>query len=330
MPTHAFEQLGTRSLFRRITENLPFSQSNQMVLDSVFFRPRFRVRCTVQPIQNSGQKGAPVTSKGVTIGSDNGMCRLPHSKSLPAGLHGQSFLADLVYLEPTDKYHPNTVQITVRVPHQDGLLPLVSTRAIHNLRYLLTTPSYRSQHLCSNFVPSHEDLNFEITMPTQPGFLCETNQKPSSSGPGLDLAYQFDPVLRGKQAVDLYKHLDLRRCEWTFTAWYDMTELVQQCGGKVVSDFEIHDALKSHVTIQVPLYVSYVYAAAPSGWSALEHRTQLSLSILYDTMAWKAGLGTGPQPQEGLNGDLHIVKVSTNRHGNLVIDFKTQTSFRGK
>lgn len=40
----------------------------------------------------------------------------------------------------------------MQIPHQDGMLPLVSTMPLHNLHFLLSESIYRHQHICSNLV----------------------------------------------------------------------------------------------------------------------------------------------------------------------------------
>lgn len=60
-----------------------------------------------------------------------------------------------------------------------------------------------------------------------------------------------------------------------------MTELANICGGKIDKDFELADQGKSHVTVHVPLYVSYIYVQAPTGWASLQHQSQLDISFLY-------------------------------------------------
>jgi hypothetical protein len=69
------------------------------------------------------------------------------------------------------------------------------------------------------------------------GELSEDDQLPY--GPGFDFAYQFDRDLRGEKTLTLYRHLDLKRCIWTFDAYYHMSELVDICGGRVASDFRV-------------------------------------------------------------------------------------------
>lgn len=40
------------------------------------------------------------------------------------------------------------------------------------------------------------------------------------------------------RSIQLYKHLNLKSCIWTFDAYYDMTELIDVCGGSVTADFQ--------------------------------------------------------------------------------------------
>lgn len=58
-------------------------------------------------------------------------------------------------------------------------------------------------------------------------------------GPGYDRPYQFDPAVREPKSIQLYKHLNLKSCIWTFDAYYDMTELIDVCGGSVTADFQV-------------------------------------------------------------------------------------------
>lgn len=44
------------------------------------------------------------------------------------------------------------IHISVQIPHQDGMLPLISTLPLHNLHFLLSESIYRHQHVCSNLV----------------------------------------------------------------------------------------------------------------------------------------------------------------------------------
>lgn len=76
-------------------------------------------------------------------------------------------------------------------------------------------------------------------MLSEAGFLDEVTYDSIAVGPGYDRPYQFDPNVRESKTVQLYKHLNLKSCIWTFDAYYDMTELIDVCGGAVTADFQV-------------------------------------------------------------------------------------------
>lgn len=83
------------------------------------------------------------------------------------------------------------------------------------------------------------------------GFLDEVPQHSSALGPGYDRPYQLDPAVREPKSIQLYQHLNLKSCIWTFDAFYDMTELIDVCGGSVTADFQVrgaHPELPTHPT----------------------------------------------------------------------------------
>ena len=309
---------GSRPPFEQITSNTAFTDVRDKVLDSIYFRPQFQMRCIAQPLRDNGKLGVPLTSSAITIGTYNGICQTPVKSGTPHGLHAQSFVATLQYVEPTDLDHPNTIHTSIKIPHQDGMLPLISTLPIHNLRFLLSESTYRQQHICSNFI-----LPSELEAISKYGFLTPQSETQTLLN---DMPYQFNSRLRGNKTVELYRHLNLKSCMWHFDAWYHMTELVDLCGGAVISDFEVRDAAHSYLTVRVPLYVSYVYTKAPTGWMSMEHRTELEFSFFYNTMHWRAGLETDGK----LSAHLQVLKIIIGKDGNLVIDFKTRTKFRGQ
>lgn len=295
--------------FHSLTDDTLFASPNTKVLDSMFFARHFRVRCVAQPVRSDGVFGIPLRSKPISIGIHNGICQTPLVPGQPGGFQSQSFIATLSYINSTDEKHPNTVKIHVEIPHQDGMVPIVSTLPVHNLRYLLTEQLYRVHHTCSN-------------MDLTAGFLAEAqDQHPINPRP-----YQSDSRLREKKSLELYQHLDLKTCMWTFSAWFSMSQLVDQCGGQVVSDFQVGSGGQSFLTVRVPLYISYVYAASPPGWASLDHRTELSVSFYYNTLLWHQGLHTQPT----LTAKIQVTRISIDESGRLVIDLKTVAKFRGQ
>ncbi|KAG7168269.1 Extracellular matrix protein FRAS1-like, partial [Homarus americanus] len=300
---------GSLTPFHSLTDGTLFANPHTKVLDSMFFARHFWVRCIAQPIKSDGVFGVPLRSKAISIGIQNGICQTPLVPGQPGGFQSQSFMATLSYINSTDESHPNTVKIYVEIPHQDGMVPVLSTLPIHNLRYLLTEQLYRVHHLCSNLDPSV-------------GFLDESPlQSPLHPRP-----YQWDENLRENKTLQLYRHLDLKTCMWTFSAWFSMSQLVDRCGGQVVSDFQVGSGGQSFLTVRVPLYISYVYATSPPGWASVDHRTELSVSLYYNTLLWHQGLHTQPT----LTAKIQVTRISIDESGRLVIDLKTMAKFRGQ
>ncbi|XP_074849859.1 extracellular matrix organizing protein FRAS1 isoform X2 [Carettochelys insculpta] len=311
---------GARSPFETITDNTPFTSINHMVLDSIYFSRRFHVRCVAKAVDKAGHVGTPLRSNIVTIGTDSAICHTPVVAGTARGFQAQSFIATLKYLDVKHKDHPNRIHISVQIPHQDGMLPLISTMPLHNLHFLLSESIYRHQHVCSNLVTTRDLQGI-----SEAGFLDEVTYDSIVLGPGYDRPYQFDPTVREPKTIQLYKHLNLKSCIWTFDAYYDMTELIDVCGGSVTADFQVRDSAQSFLTVHVPLYVSYIYVTAPRGWASLEHHTEMEFSFFYDTVLWRTGI----QTDSILSARLQIIRIYIREDGRLVIEFKTHAKFRG-
>ncbi|KAM7391087.1 hypothetical protein PAMP_021803 [Pampus punctatissimus] len=312
---------GARSPFETVTDTTPYTSVNHMVLDSIYFSRRFHVRCVAQARDKSGHLGTPLRSNIATIGTEGSICHTPVTTGTARGFQAQSFIATLKYLDVKHKEHPNRIHISVQIPHQDGMLPLVSTMPLHNLHFLLSESIYRQQHVCSNLVNLKDLQGISET-----GFLDDVSYDSISLGPGYDRPYQFNPNVREAKSIQLYKHLNLKSCIWTFDAYYDMTELIDVCGGSVTADFQVRDSAQSFLTVQVPLYVSYIYVTAPRGWASLEHHTEMEFSFFYDTVLWRTGI----QTDSVLSARLQIIRIYIREDGRLVIEFKTHAKFRGQ
>ncbi|XP_073093520.1 extracellular matrix organizing protein FRAS1 isoform X5 [Manis javanica] len=312
---------GARSPFETVTDNTPFTSVNHMVLDSIYFSRRFHVRCVAKAVDKVGHMGTPLRSNIVTIGIDSAICHTPVVAGTARGFQAQSFIATLKYLDVKHKEHPNRIHISVQIPHQDGMLPLISTMPLHNLHFLLSESIYRHQHVCSNLVTTHDLRGI-----SDAGFLDDAVYDSTALGPGYDRPFQFDPSVREPKSIQLYKHLNLKSCVWTFDAYYDMTELIDVCGGSVTADFQVRDSAQSFLTVHVPLYVSYIYVTAPRGWASLEHHTEMEFSFFYDTVLWRTGI----QTDSVLSARLQIIRIYIREDGRLVIEFKTHAKFRGQ
>lgn len=136
--------------FYTLSDDTNFASAHSKVLDSMFFARHFSVRCIVTPTQGDDAHGVPLRSEALTIGTHNEVCKAVINSGFGGGLQGQSFKASLTYINASAQQHPNTIKVHVQIPHQDGMIPLVSTLPLHNVRYLLTEEVYRMHHRCSN------------------------------------------------------------------------------------------------------------------------------------------------------------------------------------
>nr|XP_039273813.1 extracellular matrix protein FRAS1-like [Styela clava] len=337
MPTNI--EGGGSQPFEKVQDETPFTSVNTKVLDSIYFARRFHVRCIAQAVDSqTGTAGTPLRSNVATISTDSGLCHNPIMSGTERGFQAQSFIAKLDYIPPTSEEHPDSLQISVEIPHQDGRLPLISTMPFNNLKLLLSRSIDRQQHLCSNMMyngktvhvkPSDLVINDEELLHDigkYLGFIEPTDYSKLSLGPGFDKPFQLDPTVREPKSIDLYKYLNLKSCVWKFKAHYKMNQLIDYCNGKVDPDYHVRDSPKSLVTVTVPLHVSYVYVTAPTGWGALEHRTEMEFSFLYDGVMWK---GEGIQTEGDRAAKFQVTKMKSRDDGRLEIIFETIVQFRG-
>eukprot|EP00118_Oscarella_pearsei_P010703 m.67205 g.67205 ORF g.67205 m.67205 type:complete len:3953 (+) comp35439_c0_seq1:534-12392(+) len=315
---------GVRRPFKQLDGDTVFTTTKSAVLDSIYFCPRCLVRCSVQPFDEAGTLGGWYSSEAITIGWRNSICGTRNSRGGGDGLElfkAESFIANLDYVDGRDKVHSNHMKITIQIPHQDGLLPALSTRRIDDLKFTLSESSYRQQHVCSNLLDYREWLGL-----TSFGFISPFFSAADSAVPRT-YPHQFDSAMRGEKTVRLYQHLDLSKCLWTFEAYFHMTELVDICGGTVTTDFGVRDQTTSELSVTVPLHVSYVYTAPGVGWRSLEHSTEMKFSFVYSTILWQSGVSA----ESSRRGTLQVLKALIRpSDGRFEITFKTDAKFRGK
>ena len=109
------------------------------------------------------------------------------------------FIIVMAYLVlgPNNPVHPNTVKVSVSVPHRDGLLPVISTTRMTNFDLTLSKDGFRlGQHSCSNL------LNFDEVR-TKYGFL--TNATSSRKTVREVEPYQFSTELRTEPTLRFYR-----------------------------------------------------------------------------------------------------------------------------
>uniref|UniRef100_A0A8C5C0N3 FRAS1 related extracellular matrix 2a n=1 Tax=Gadus morhua TaxID=8049 RepID=A0A8C5C0N3_GADMO len=296
-----------------------FTSSKEITLDSVYFQAGSRVQCAARAVNSNGDAGLELSSPLATVSRQEGMCQPRKMGTVGA----EPFSAKLRYTGAEDLQHPNLIKLTVTMPHIDGMLPVISTRPLTNFELTLSPDGTRvGNHRCSNLLDYDE-------VTTAHGFVTAATRDPESAGEAA-AAYQYSGAMRGNRTLRFYRNLRLEACLWEFTSYYDMSELLSDCGGSVGTDGQVLNLVQSYVTLRVPLHVSYVFHSpvGSGGWQHFDLQSELRLTFVYDTaILWRDGIGTPPQAE--LQGALYPTSMRINEQGRLVVNFHTRARFRG-
>ncbi|XP_028838984.1 FRAS1-related extracellular matrix protein 2a [Denticeps clupeoides] len=309
---------GVTSPMREVDFDTFFTSSKRITLDAVYFQAGSRVQCAARAVNADGDEGLELSSPTVSISTEEGMCQ-------PRGVGtvgAEPFSAKLRYTGTTDPEHANVIKLTVTMPHIDGMLPIVSTRPLSNFDLTLSPDGTRvGNHRCSNLLDYGE-------VTTRYGFAAASARGPA--GAAESLPYQYSAPLRGNSTLRFYRSLNLEACLWEFESYYDMSELLSDCGGTVGTDGQVLNLVQSYVTLRVPLHVSYVFHSplGVGGWQHFDLQSELRLTFTYDTaILWQDGIGSPPQAV--LQGALYPTSMRINKEGRLVVNFRTEARFRG-
>ncbi|KAM9318366.1 FRAS1-related extracellular matrix protein 2b [Pholidichthys leucotaenia] len=309
---------GVTSPMREVDFDAFFTSSKLITLDSVYFQAGSRVQCAARAVNSNGDEGLELSSPIVSVSTEEGMCQPRVAGTVGA----EPFSAKLRYSGTEDADHPNLIKLTVTMPHIDGMLPVVSTRPLSNFELTLSPDGTRvGNHRCSNLLDYTE-------VKTRYGFLTEATKNPEAIGETAP--YQYSASLRGPSALRFYRNLNLEACLWEFTCYYDMSELLTDCGGTIGTDGQVLNLVQSFVTLRVPLHVSYVFHSpvGAGGWQHFDLQSELRLTFVYDTaILWRDGIGSPPEAD--LQGALYPTSMRINGQGQLVVNFRTEARFRG-
>ncbi|XP_057177531.1 FRAS1-related extracellular matrix protein 2a isoform X2 [Triplophysa rosa] len=309
---------GVTSPMKEVDFDTFFTSSKMITLDSVYFQAGSRVQCAARAVNSNRDEGLELGSPIVTISMEEGMCQPRKLGTVGA----EPFSAKLRYTGAEDPEYANLIKLTVTMPHIDGMLPVVSTRALSSFELTLSPDGTRvGNHRCSNLLDFKE-------VSTRHGFLTEATRNIESTGETLP--YQYNAALRSQSALRFYRNLNLEACLWEFVSYYDMSELLTDCGGTIGTDGQVLNLVQSYVTLRVPLYVSYVFHSpvGAGGWQHFDLHSEVRLTFVYDTaILWKDGVGSPPQAE--LQGALYPTSMRINDQGKLVVNFRTEARFRG-
>lgn len=111
------------------------------------------------------------------------------------------------------------------------MLPVISTRELSNFELTLSPDGTRvGNHKCSNLLDYTE-------VKTHHGFLTDATKNPDVIGETIP--YQYSPTIRGFNTLRFYRNLNLEACLWEFVSYYDMSELLTDCGGTIGTDGQV-------------------------------------------------------------------------------------------
>ncbi|CAG09021.1 unnamed protein product, partial [Tetraodon nigroviridis] len=220
---------GVTSPMREVDFNTFFTSSKLITLDSVYFQAGSRVQCAARCVNSNGDEGLELSSPIVSISTEEGVCQPRVTGTVGA----EPFSARLRYTGTENTDYPNLIKITVTMPHIDGMLPVVSTRPLSNFELTLSPDGTRvGNHRCSNLLDYTE-------VKTHHGFLTDATKNPEVIGETAP--YQYSSSLRGSSTLRFYRNLNLEACLWEFTSYYDMSELLNDCGGTIGTDGQVRD-----------------------------------------------------------------------------------------
>ncbi|XP_078259348.1 FRAS1-related extracellular matrix protein 2-like [Rhinoraja longicauda] len=309
---------GVTSPLREVDSNTFFTSSKMITLDSIYFQAGSRVQCAARAVNANGDEGLELSSPIITVSTTEGLCQ----PRVQGTVGAEPFSAKLRYTGTEDPAHTNLVKLTVTMPHIDGMLPVISTRQLFNFELALSPDGTRvGNHRCSNLLDHHE-------VKTHHGFLSPSTRSPQAIGETSP--YQYSDALRGSSTLRFYRNLNLDACLWQFQSFYDMSELLTDCGGTIGTDGQVLNLVQSYVTLRVPLYVSYVFHSpvGVGGWQHFDLQSELRLTFVYDTaILWRDGVGSPPEAE--LQGALYPTSMRINTEGRLVVNFRTEARFRG-
>ncbi|XP_055792900.1 FRAS1-related extracellular matrix protein 2-like [Salvelinus fontinalis] len=309
---------GVTTPMREVDFDTFFTSSKMITLDSVYFQAGSRVQCAARAVNSNKDEGLELSSPIVTVSLEEGMCQPRKVGTVGAG----PFSAKLRYTGAEDTDHPNLLKLTVAMPHIDGMLPVISTRPLSNMELTLSPDGTRvGNHRCSNLLDYSE-------VTTGHGFITPMARNAESVSDTFP--YQHSTPMRGDDTLRFYENLNLEACLWGFTSYYNMSELLTDCGGTIRTDGQVLNLVQSYVTLRVPLHVSYVFHSpvGAGGWQHFDLQSELRLTFVYDTaILWKDGIGSPPQAE--LQGALYPTSMRINEQGRLVVNFKTKARFRG-
>ncbi|CAL1537799.1 unnamed protein product, partial [Lymnaea stagnalis] len=297
-----------------------FTSTKSITLDSIYFAGGSKVQCGARAVNHEGDPGLEQLSDLKTIHPESGICE-PRSMD---SINAEPFRAKIKYISHNNPKHPKKVKMTITIPHRDGMLPVFSPQPIIDFDGTLSKDGVKlTNQMCSNLQDFKE-------APTEYGILSNGTQNRMIFGDTLP--YQHSVRMRSEQTLKFYKNLDLKSCLWTFESYFDISDLITQCGGEIKVDGQGVNTKQSYLSLNIPLHLSYVFHSPVNdkNWIHFDVASKLQLSFVYDTpMLWEKGISSRDDAN-GLQGSLYPLSIVYREDGRLVVSFLTEARFNGQ
>lgn len=126
---------------------------------------------------------------------------------------------------------PAKASNNLTISPQPGMLPVISTKPLSNFELTLSPDGTRvGNHRCSNLLDFNE-------IQTGYGFITDATKNPEIIGETSP--YQYSTAMRSANSLRFYRNLNLEACLWEFSSYYDMSELLNDCGGSIGTDGQV-------------------------------------------------------------------------------------------
>ncbi len=121
--------------------------------------------------------------------------------------------------------------------------------------------------------------------------------------------------------------LELDRCLWTLRSNFSLSELKYECGGKIITDPFAANVMQTVTTVEVPLYVAFVYYLPEQGLVSINQVIKMQFEMTYSTTLFGKQVMVEGGKYEAMSSPTAVGLDESD--ATLFFQFTTTTRFRG-
>ncbi len=273
-------EFGMYSSYVKLSENILFAYVNQSVLEPVFFRPRFRVRCTTQYLKsNLNYQEGNFMSKSHTVeilnyktgkeylcpkllldnnnNNNNKFETISKNNNLDNSwfilkdnnIMDHNIINDKKqFITKADYISAEFIKLnpSINIEYLNYIRLTINIPNIEGSIPLISTKQLNSyRHLLHTDSSSFDSSNFDHICSN---FNVSNNNSIKYGFVNTNNANNFSSYYykeslkyRNKKTVKFYNNLDNNKCRWEYVAYFDMSELTTHCHATILSDSDIRD-----------------------------------------------------------------------------------------